>query len=106
MFEYGSNKGLCMVYLDTVMPGCVCFDVGDFIRSACNNKNEDEKNTKCLGSNAGIEYVAIDDEAALHGYNGIGSLHGIVLQKVIGMEGDDLTIGEGDILLQTGKIES
>lgn len=42
MFEYGSNKGLCLVDLDTVMPGCVCFDYGDFIRSACNLANEDE----------------------------------------------------------------
>ena len=43
MFEYGSNKGLCLVDLDTIMPGCICFDYGDFIRSACSLANEDEK---------------------------------------------------------------
>lgn len=43
MFEYKTNKGLCLVDLDTVMKGCICFDYGDFIRSACNEAEEDEK---------------------------------------------------------------
>lgn len=41
MFEYGTNKGQCIVDLDTVMPGCLCFDFGDFVRSACNKGLED-----------------------------------------------------------------
>lgn len=48
MFQYGSNKGLCLVDLDTVMKGCICYDYGDFIRSACNNKSEDEINAKSI----------------------------------------------------------
>lgn len=43
MFEYKTNEGLCLVDLDTVMKGCICFDYGDFIRSACNKAKEDEK---------------------------------------------------------------
>lgn len=43
MFEFGSNKGQCLVDLDTVMPGCLCFDYGDFVRSACNAGEEDAK---------------------------------------------------------------
>ena len=43
MFEYKSNKGICLVDLDTIMPGSICYDYGDFIRSACNRANEDEK---------------------------------------------------------------
>ena len=43
MFEYKSNNSICLVDLDTVMPGCICFDFGDFIRSACNSSLEDEK---------------------------------------------------------------
>lgn len=43
MFEFGSNKGQCLVDLDTVMPGCLCFDFGDFVRSACNAGEEDAK---------------------------------------------------------------
>lgn len=43
MFQHGTNKGLCVVDLDTVMKGCLCYDFGDFIRSACNLKGEDEK---------------------------------------------------------------
>ncbi len=46
MFEYGTNKGQCMVDLDTIMPGTVLFDFGDFIRSGCNMADEDEINTK------------------------------------------------------------
>lgn len=42
MFEYNTNKGQCIVDLDTTMPGCICFDYGDFIRSGCNKANEDE----------------------------------------------------------------
>lgn len=43
MFEYKTNQGMCLVDLDTVMPGCICYDYGDFIRSACNCADEDEK---------------------------------------------------------------
>lgn len=43
MFEYKTNKGICLVDLDTIMPGCICFDYGDFVRSACNSSFEDEK---------------------------------------------------------------
>ena len=42
MFEYKSNKGICLVDLDTIMPGSICYDYGDFIRSACNSAKEDE----------------------------------------------------------------
>jgi len=37
------NKGLCVIDLDTVMPGIIHYDFGDAIRSICNNADEDEK---------------------------------------------------------------
>jgi len=37
------NKGLCVIDLDTVMPGIIHYDFGDAIRTICNNANEDEK---------------------------------------------------------------
>lgn len=43
LFEYKSNEYLCLIDLDTVMQGCICFDFGDFIRSACSSALEDEK---------------------------------------------------------------
>lgn len=51
MFEYGTYKGKCLVDLDTIMPGCICFDYGDFIRSACNYANEDEIDLNKVGFN-------------------------------------------------------
>lgn len=43
MFQYKTRRGLCLIDFDTIMPGCLCFDFGDFIRSACNSASEDCK---------------------------------------------------------------
>ena len=43
MFDATTNEGLCLVDLDTVMPGSTCYDFGDFIRSGCNMGEEDSK---------------------------------------------------------------
>jgi len=39
-----SGKVLCVIDLDTVMPGFVLSDIGDFIRTACNTGSEDDEN--------------------------------------------------------------
>jgi len=39
-----TGKVLCVIDLDTVMPGFVLSDIGDFIRTACNTGAEDDKN--------------------------------------------------------------
>lgn len=36
------NKGICLIDLDTVMPGIVHYDFGDAIRTICNTAAEDE----------------------------------------------------------------
>lgn len=38
------DKGLCLIDLDTVMPGIVHYDFGDAIRTTCNTAAEDETN--------------------------------------------------------------
>ncbi len=38
------DKGLCLIDLDTVMPGIVHYDFGDAIRTSCNTAEEDETN--------------------------------------------------------------
>ncbi|MDR1526889.1 MAG: aminoglycoside phosphotransferase family protein [Dysgonamonadaceae bacterium] len=38
------GKVLCVIDLDTVMPGFVLSDIGDFIRTACNTGAEDDAN--------------------------------------------------------------
>lgn len=44
MFDCETKEGLCLVDLDTVMPGTILYDFGDAIRSGCNRADEDEKN--------------------------------------------------------------
>ena len=39
-----NGKVLCVIDLDTVMPGFVLSDIGDFIRTACNKGAEDDEN--------------------------------------------------------------
>ena len=46
-----NNKGLCVIDLDTVMPGIVHYDFGDAIRTICNTAAEDEKDLDLVNFN-------------------------------------------------------
>ncbi len=43
LFDEQTGKALCIIDLDTVMPGYVHYDFGDAIRTAANTATEDEK---------------------------------------------------------------
>ncbi len=43
------GKGLCMIDLDTVMPGILHYDFGDAVRMLCNTGAEDEPDADCIG---------------------------------------------------------
>ncbi len=43
MFDNETNEGICVVDLDTVMPGLSLYDFGDSIRFGANTSTEDEK---------------------------------------------------------------
>ncbi len=48
LMDKTTNKGICVIDLDTVMPGFIAFDFGDTIRYGANNCDEDEPNLeKC-----------------------------------------------------------
>ncbi|MBK7173815.1 MAG: aminoglycoside phosphotransferase family protein [Bacteroidales bacterium] len=49
-----SNKAICIVDLDTVMPGSVLFDFGDAIRTGANTCCEDEKDLSLVNINLPI----------------------------------------------------
>lgn len=49
-----NDKVLCVVDLDTVMPGYVLSDFGDFIRTGANNGAEDDKNLDNISLNLDI----------------------------------------------------
>ena len=43
LFDNTTNKGICIIDLDTVMPGLSLYDFGDSIRFGANTASEDEK---------------------------------------------------------------
>jgi len=49
-----TGKVLCVIDLDTVMPGFVLSDIGDFIRTACNTGAEDDENLNRIQVNMDI----------------------------------------------------
>ena len=43
LLDVETNEGICVIDLDTVMPGLVLYDFGDMIRSGINSAAEDER---------------------------------------------------------------
>lgn len=43
LFDPETDEAVCVIDLDTIMPGTILFDTGDMIRTACNTGEEDEK---------------------------------------------------------------
>jgi hypothetical protein len=54
MLDDVTGMGVCVIDLDTVMPGLALYDFGDMVRSATNSAAEDERNTNCVESRLGI----------------------------------------------------
>lgn len=54
LFDKKTGKILCVVDLDTTMPGFVLSDVGDFIRTAVNKGAEDDTNLEKIGPDLDI----------------------------------------------------
>ena len=52
LFDDKTGEAICMIDLDTVMPGTVLFDTGDLIRTATNTGAEDERDLSKVGFNA------------------------------------------------------
>ena len=62
LLDDSTAEGVCVIDLDTTMPGTALYDFGDMVRTAATNKREDDANT------AGLE-VRIDRfEALVRGY--------------------------------------
>jgi hypothetical protein len=54
LFSTSTGKGLCVIDLDTVMPGTVLSDFGDMVRTFANSADEDEKDLSKVFFNPGI----------------------------------------------------
>ena len=49
LFDIKSDKGICVIDLDTIMPGLSLYDFGDSIRSGANKAAEDEADLSKVG---------------------------------------------------------
>jgi thiamine kinase-like enzyme len=54
LFSTSTGKGICVIDLDTVMPGTVLSDFGDIVRSFTNSADEDEKDLRKVCFNPGV----------------------------------------------------
>ena len=54
LFDADTDEVLCVIDLDTVMPGFVLSDIGDFIRTAGNTGAEDDEDLSRVGVNMPI----------------------------------------------------
>ncbi len=62
LIDSETGTGMCVIDLDTVMPGSVLYDFGDMIRTTTNSAAEDEPDPSKIGMN--IDYF----EALVKGY--------------------------------------
>ena len=60
LFDDATGEAICLIDLDTVMPGTVLFDTGDLIRTATNTGAEDERDLSKVGFNADVFRALID----------------------------------------------
>ena len=69
MIDDGTGRSLCVIDLDTVMPGLSLYDFGDLVRSAANPAAEDERGL----SKVGVDLAVF--ERCVEGYlEGVGGL--------------------------------
>ena len=68
LLDEKTNEGICIIDLDTVMPGLVLYDFGDSIRFGANHCAEDE--TDLSKVNLDIELFAVYTAAFLEGTGG------------------------------------
>ncbi len=62
LFSLDGNEALCIIDLDTVMPGTILFDTGDMIRTATTTAEEDATDLSQVTCNTGLH------QALLQGY--------------------------------------
>ena len=68
LFDAAAPRALCVVDLDTVMPGAAALDFGDLVRSAAARTDEDETDV----SRVGLDLARV--EAIADGYCGTAKL--------------------------------
>ena len=60
LFDMKTDKGICVIDLDTIMPGLSLYDFGDSIRSGANKGAEDESDLSKVGIDISLFEVYVD----------------------------------------------
>lgn len=68
MLDYETKKGICVIDLDTVMPGSALYDYGDSIRFGANTGAEDEKDLSKISCD--LELFALYTKGFIEGCGG------------------------------------
>ena len=90
LIDKATGKAICIIDLDTIMPGSLLYDFGDSIRSGCNTALEDEKDLSIVNFDINLY------EAYCKGFlRGIGD-------KITDKELDMLHLGAIIITLECG----
>ena len=90
LLDYDTHEPLCVIDLDTVMPGLVAFDFGDAIRSGANTGAEDERDIKKVSVDM-VKY-----EAFTKGF--VGSVRETLTQK----EKESMALGALTMTVECG----
>jgi hypothetical protein len=83
LIDDASSRALCVIDLDTVMPGTVLFDLGDLIRTVTNKAAEDERDL------SKVDFDLCFFRALLNGY--------------LSSAGEFLVPGERELLFESGR---
>ncbi len=84
LIDNETGEGICVIDLDTVMPGLAAYDFGDMVRTTTSPAKEDEQDL----SKVRMDFAMFD--ALLRGY--------------LDAAGDFLTAGEKEVLTFSGKL--
>lgn len=108
MIDDAARSGVCVIDLDTVMPGLALYDFGDMVRSATNSAEEDERDLSRVSSRLAIFEALVEGylAAARPFLNGAEIAHLAISGQVITLE-----IGmrfltdflEGDVYFKTRR---
>ena len=72
LFDIPTDKSICVIDLDTIMPGLSLYDFGDMVRSATNSAGEDEIDVelalRILYDHIGADCLLLEGGSVVNGY--------------------------------------
>jgi len=110
MLDEETNRGICVIDLDTVMPGLSVYDFGDMIRTAANSAAEDERDLSRVAVDISIFEALVRGFVAETGgfLTAVEREHLVTAAKLITFEQFIRFLADylaGDVYYKTGRQE-